>query len=185
MNWSGQVFTLRRIRLMSCERRHLRELDDIYDGERGGSVPLRDWLPRNRSEFQRGQGTLSTVRALLAQPRERDELRYHSFVFPEHKVLYHETPKAACSAIKVGLLSLTGRTLADLGMSKYPRKFPGGRRPRPWCVPGPVTGRARRCDPCRRRGREGMDTVLCRQGSVLSTLLGVGGQDLPGGSGAR
>jgi hypothetical protein len=64
------------------------------------------------------------VRALLAQPREKDELFYHTFVFPEHKVLYHETPKVACSAIKVGLLPLTGRKLADLGMSQYPRKFP-------------------------------------------------------------
>lgn len=66
---------------------------------------------------------METVRALLGQPRERDELRYHTFVFPEHKVLYHETPKAACSAIKVGMLALTGRTLADIGVSRYPRKF--------------------------------------------------------------
>lgn len=71
-----------------------------------------------------GAGTLTTVRALLAQPRERDELRYHTFVFPDHRILYLETPKAACSAIKVALLPLLGRTLSDLGMSAYPRKFP-------------------------------------------------------------
>ena len=68
--------------------------------------------------------SLSTVRALLEDPRGRAELYYHSFVFPDHKVLYQETPKAACSSIKVGLLALLHRTLEDLGASQRPRKFP-------------------------------------------------------------
>lgn len=65
------------------------------------------------------------VRALLLDPRARDELRYHSFVFPRHRLLYVETPKAACTSVKTGLLSLTGSTVAELNaQASVPPAFP-------------------------------------------------------------
>jgi len=69
-------------------------------------------------------GAVDVVRRMLAKPVTRDHLRHHSFVFPDHRLLYVETPKAACTSMKVALLVLTGATIEDLGFGSPPRLFP-------------------------------------------------------------
>jgi hypothetical protein len=69
-------------------------------------------------------GGLDAVRDMLGNARTRDELDRHSFVFPEHRLLYVETPKAACTSMKVALLGLTESTLEDLEIGNLPRPFP-------------------------------------------------------------
>jgi hypothetical protein len=69
-------------------------------------------------------GEVEAVLGMLADPVSRDELYHHTFVYPEQRLLYVETPKAACTSMKVALLGLTGSTLEDLPQGKVPRRIP-------------------------------------------------------------
>lgn len=72
----------------------------------------------------RDTASFDAVRTLLDSPRTRTELASHSFVFPEHRLLYVETPKVACTSIKAALLVLSGSTVQGLSTDQLPRPFP-------------------------------------------------------------
>ncbi|MFL5817586.1 MAG: sulfotransferase family 2 domain-containing protein [Conexibacter sp.] len=79
---------------------------------------MNEGIPQAKADIVR------RVEAVLADADARAELRSHSYVLAEQRVLYVSTPRAACTTMKMLLLGALGLDLSALAASTIARTSP-------------------------------------------------------------